>query len=107
MWEVVQINTNSHCTHFLSQQRNEKESSQDDVDNRLRGNEPLFVELLNRNVQQLVEDLPVHSPLCQPIVFRLSRGMSTQDASHVLGVSHMTVSRSRNHAAWGDWLVNL
>ena len=33
--------------------------------------------------------------------------MSTQDAGHVLGVSHMTVSRSRNRVAWGNWLVNL
>ena len=62
---------------FLLPTEKEKEALQDNESGDQRQDEHMIVELLARNAQQLLEDLPVHSPLCQPIVFRLAHGMST------------------------------
>ena len=71
------------------------------------GEDTMILELLTHNVKQMIKDLPPNSPIRRPLVFRLSRGMTTRTAGSVLGISHTMVSHARNSSPKDDWIVNL
>ena len=67
----------------------------------------MILELPTHNIKQIIESWPPNSPICLPLVFRLSRGMMTRMAGGVFGISHTMVGRIRHLSPKDNWHFNL